>query len=112
MTTTLLQMQVSALQLQEQLEYPESGLRKKVLLKDNHCQYTLMCLAAGTDITEHSTPRNATVQVLAGRGTLTINDQHVSLEPGLFVVMPASAPHALRASENLAFLLIFSAAAS
>ncbi|PZO12109.1 MAG: cupin domain-containing protein [Leptolyngbya foveolarum] len=107
MTTPLLQMQTSALQIHEQLEYPESGLRKKVLFKDDHCQYTLICLAAGADIAEHSTPRNATVQVLAGRGELTISGQHISLEPGVFVVMPANEPHALNASENLAFLLTF-----
>jgi len=106
MTTALLQMQASALQIHEQLDYPASGLRKKILLKDDHCQYVLMCLAAGTDIAEHSTPRNVTVQVLAGQGTLTIQEQPVLLSPGVFVVMPASEPHALHASENLAFLLI------
>lgn len=112
MTTPLLQMQVSDLQLHEQLEYPASGLRNKLLFKDDTCQYTLMCLAAGTDIAEHSAPRNATVHVLAGRGVLTISDQHISLEPGVFVVMPANAPHALHASENTAFLLTLSAPAS
>ncbi|MGB7086139.1 MAG: cupin domain-containing protein [Phormidesmis sp.] len=112
MTTPLLQMQASALKLHEQLVYPASGLRKQVLLKDDNCQYMLMRLAAGTDIAEHSTPRNATVQVVAGRGALTISGQRISLEPGVFVVMPASEPHALHASENLAFLLTFSAPAA
>lgn len=112
MTTTLLKMQTSALQIYEQLEYPAAGLRKKVLLKDNNCQYTLMCLAAGTDIAEHSAPRNATVQVLAGRGALTISGQRISLEPGIFIVIPASATHVLHASENLAFLLTLSAPTS
>ena len=106
MTTPLLQLQASALQMHEQLAYPASGLRKQMLFKDDNCQYMLMCLAAGADVAEHSAPRNATVQVLAGRGALTISGQHISLEPGVFVVMPASEPHALHASENLAFLLI------
>lgn len=112
MTTALLQLQASALQLHEQLAYPESGFRKQLLLEDGNCRYTLVCVAAGTDIAEHSTPRNATVQVLAGRGTLAISDQRIALEPGAFVVMPASEPHALHASEKLAFLLTFSAPAS
>lgn len=107
MTAPLLQMKTSALQIHEQLKYPESGLRKKVLFKDDRCQYTLICLAAGSDIAEHSTPRNATVQVLAGKGTLAISGQHISLQPGVFVVMPANELHALTASENLAFLLTF-----
>lgn len=112
MTTSLLQMKASTLQIHEQLAYPESGIRKQVLLNDANCQYTLMCLAEGTDIAEHSAPRNATVQVLDGRGVLILSGHDISLEPGMFVVVPAKEPHALRASENLAFLLTLSAPAS
>jgi quercetin dioxygenase-like cupin family protein len=108
MTKTVLQMQSSMIQLRDQIEYPEAGILSKVLLKDNCCQYTLFCLAAGTEISEHTATRNATVHVLAGQGQLTLEGQAIALEPGTFVVMPAHAPHALNAVENLAFLLILS----
>ncbi|MGF1602947.1 MAG: cupin domain-containing protein [Thermosynechococcaceae cyanobacterium] len=106
--TTLLQMKSSALQIHDQLEYPESGVLSKVLLQDKNCQYTLFCLAAGTEIAEHTAARNATVHVLEGQGTLTLKGDAIALSPGTFVVMPAHAPHALKASENLAFLLTLS----
>ncbi|MGP1387241.1 MAG: cupin domain-containing protein [Thainema sp.] len=112
MTTTVLAMQPAALQIHDLLEYPQTGILSKVLLQDSHCQYTLFCLAAGTDISEHTASRNATVHVLAGQGTLTLNGQDIHLEPGTFVVMPAHAPHALSATDNLAFLLTFSESAS
>ncbi|WP_313898039.1 cupin domain-containing protein [Nodosilinea sp. LEGE 07298] len=48
------------------------------------------------------------VQVLEGQGTLTLNGEDVELVPGRFVFMPANAPHALKATENLAFLLTLS----
>lgn len=110
MTTTVLSMQPTALQIHDLLEYPQTGILSKVLLQDQQCQYTLFCLAAGTEISEHTATRNATVHVLEGRGTLTLDGQDIALKPGTFVVMPAHAPHALAAADNLAFLLTFSEA--
>ncbi|HEY9736109.1 MAG TPA: cupin domain-containing protein [Trichocoleus sp.] len=98
-------------QLTEKIEYAATGVLSKLLLKTAYCQYTLFCLAAGTDISEHTSTRNAVVQVLEGRGTLTLEGQAIALKPGLFIFMPANAPHALSAEDNLAFLLTLSDAA-
>lgn len=95
-------------QLREQIEYPEAGVISKVLLKDQACQYTLFCLAANTEISEHTSPRNATINVIEGRGLLTLSGQDYVLETGVFVFMPANACHALKSEENLTFLLTFS----
>jgi quercetin dioxygenase-like cupin family protein len=95
-------------QLREQIEYPRAGVLSKVITQDQACQYTLFCLAATTEISEHTSTRNATVNVLAGRGILTLAGEDIILEPGVFVFMPANAPHALKAEENLAFLLTLS----
>lgn len=107
MTTISIQASLT-IKLHDKIEYPEAGVLSKVLLKDNVCQYTLFCLAAGTDISEHTSTRNAVVQVLQGRGVLTLEGKAIDLEPGIFVFMPANAPHALQADENLAFLLTLS----
>lgn len=108
MTNTLLPLQSAWTQLREKIAYPEAGLLSQVLTKDNCCQYTLFCLAAGTNISEHTSTRNATVNVLEGRGVLTLEGKDIPLEPGVFVFMPANAPHALNAEKNLAFLLTLS----
>lgn len=100
--------QVLITQLREQIEYPRAGVLSKVITQDKACQYTLFCLAATTDISEHTSTRNATVNVLEGRGVLTLLGEDITLEPGVFVFMPAHAPHALKAEENLAFLLTLS----
>lgn len=94
--------------LHDKIRYAEEGIFSQVLIKDSVCQYTLFCLAAGTDISEHTSSRNATVQVLEGKGILTLNGEDITLEPGVFVFMEANAPHALKAEENLAFLLTLS----
>lgn len=96
------------IQLRNKIEYAETGVLSKVLLKVHHCQYTLFCLAAQTDIAEHTSTRNAVISVIEGQGTLTLEGQDITLESGVFVFMPANAPHALKAETNLAFLLTLS----
>jgi nitric oxide dioxygenase len=94
--------------LEDLIEYPNQGILSKVLLKDNNSQYTLFCLAKGTEIEEHTSTHNAVVTVIEGQGSLTLEDREIALNPGVFVFMPANAPHALQAEENLAFVLTLS----
>lgn len=108
MTATLPTTESLVTHLKDKIEYAETGVLSKVLLKLPHCHYTLFCLAAGTDIAEHTSTRNAVVQVVEGYGTLTLEGQDIALEPGVWVFMPANAPHALKAPENLSFILTLS----
>ncbi len=108
MATPIITNQSLVLQLQEQIEYPHAGVLSKVMIKDQACQYTLFCLAANTEISEHTSTRNATINVLEGRGLLTLSGKDIHLNPGVFVFMPANAPHYLKAEENLAFILTLS----
>lgn len=96
------------LNLKDKINYSESGIFSSVLWKNEICQYTLFCLAKGTDISEHTSSQNATVQVLEGEGIFTLNGEDIRLEPGIFIIMAANTPHALKAESNLAFLLTLS----
>ncbi len=97
-----------AAHLQDLIEYPTSGIFSKVLLKDNNSQYSLFCLAAGREIQEHTSTRNAVITVVEGTGNLNLEGKDIALAPGVFVFMPANAPHAVQAAENLAFTLTLS----
>ncbi|MEM1170693.1 MAG: cupin domain-containing protein [Cyanobacteria bacterium P01_H01_bin.35] len=94
--------------LQDLIEYPTSGILSKVLVKDNNSQYSLFCLAAGTEIGEHTSTRNALVTVVEGTGNLNLEGKDIALAPGVIVFMAANAPHAVTAKENLAFTLALS----
>ena len=94
--------------LQDLIEYPTSGMNNKVLLTDNNSQYNLLCLAAGTDIKEHTSTRNAVITVIEGTGNLNLEGKDLDLVPGVFIFVPANAPHAVQAKENLAFTLALS----
>lgn len=91
-------------QLKEFADYTKPGVTRKNLVKDEQTQFSLICIAAGFEIPEHSASRHVSVTVIEGKGTLTLEGREITLEAGVFVYMPANTPHALKALENLAFL--------
>lgn len=91
-------------QLQAQADYTKPGITRKSLVKDEQMQFSLVCLTAGTEMPEHTASQNVSITVIEGRGVLTLEGREITLQPGVFVYMPAKTPHALLALENLAFL--------
>lgn len=94
--------------LYEMMEFPSEGVFSKVVARGEMSNHTLMCLAKGTDITTHASSREATVTVLKGKGVFVLNGKRIRMEPGVCIFMTKGAPHALRADEDLAFLLSLS----
>jgi quercetin dioxygenase-like cupin family protein len=94
--------------LEKMMEFPREGVFSKVLVKTPTSNHTLMCLAKGSDISEHTSTREAAVTVLKGKGTFWLGRKKIPMKQGTFIFMPKNAPHALSASENLAFILSLS----
>jgi len=91
--------------LTDMMEFPKEGVFSKVLVKGDASNHTLMCLAKGTDISEHTSTREGVVTVLKGKGTFVLRGKKIKMAPGVFIFMPKNAPHSLCASEDLAILL-------
>mgnify|MGYP000042657792 CR=1 FL=1 len=108
MTVTIDSVTTTAIHWADVIEYPQTGVKRKVLLEDGNCRYTLMSLAVGMNIAEHTANRNATVNVIEGQGVLTIEGKEIVLESGVFAFIPANAHHAIKAMTNIAFLLTLS----
>lgn len=108
MTATIMSLKTTEIRWADIIDYPQTGAKNKILLEDGNCRYTLMLLAMGMQMAEHTNPRNATVNVIEGQGVLTLENQEIVLESGVFAFIPANARHALKAVTNLAFLLTLS----
>jgi nitric oxide dioxygenase len=91
--------------LEAMMEFPKEGIFSKVLVKSETSNYTLMCLAKGSDISEHTSTRQAAVTVLKGEGIFNLAGKKIAMKPGVFIFMPENAPHSLSASKDLAILL-------
>ncbi len=88
------------------MKFPKEGIFSTVLAKSDRYNYTLMCLAKGTEIDTHTSTKAGVVQVLRGKGTFTLFRERIQMKPGVFIHMPRNSPHSLRADENLAILLL------
>ena len=84
----------------------EQGIASRILAKTPAANLTLFAFDAGQGLTEHTSPFEALVMVLAGALVLTIGGQPVRGTPGTIVRMPANMPHAVDAPEPARMLLI------
>ena len=94
--------------LNELMQFPKEGIFSTVLAKSNSYNFTLMCLAKGTNIDTHTSSKNGCVQVLKGKGTFKLFDKDIEMKEGIFIFMPKNAPHYLKAEEDTAILLCLS----
>ncbi|MBT4135781.1 cupin domain-containing protein [archaeon] len=92
-------------QINELIEYPEHGVLSKVISKNDKLNITLFCMAAGTDISEHTSTKQGFVYVVEGKGTFNLQGEDIEMIPGVFIYMNENAVHSLKAEENTTFIL-------
>ena len=91
--------------LAAEVEIPVEGTLSRVLYKDDAVRVVVFAFDAGQELTEHATPLPAIIQVVSGRLALDLGGQHVDAAPGVWVHMPPSLPHGVRALEPSVMLL-------
>ena len=85
--------------LREELAYVPGAIVSRTIAKAKGGSITLFAFDAGQELSEHTAPFDAFVQVLDGAVELTIGGQKVPARAGETVRMPAGIPHAVRAVE-------------
>jgi quercetin dioxygenase-like cupin family protein len=88
------------------VDYQEGGIVSRTLYKETPGTLTLFAFDAGQQLSEHTAPFDAFVQVLDGAVELTIGGEKVPANAGELVLMPAGVPHAVTARERFKMLLI------
>lgn len=87
------------------IEYAGDSIVSKTILDKPVGTITLFAFDAGQQLSEHTAPYDAVVQVIDGRGRLTIGGQAVTVEAGQVVIMPGNVPHSVAAEERFKMLL-------
>jgi quercetin dioxygenase-like cupin family protein len=95
-----------ALELQSLITPTEQGIASRILAKRSGGNITLFAFDAGQGLTEHTSPFDALVIVLAGVFTLTVDGTSLDARTGHIVRLPASVPHAVEAREASRMLLV------
>lgn len=87
------------------VDYAEGAIVSRTIAKSKAGTLTVFAFSEGEELSEHSAPFDAYVQVLDGRVELTIGGEKISAEKGQTVLMPRDIPHAVLARERFKMLL-------
>jgi len=88
------------------VEYAPDSIVSKTILDKPAGTITLFAFDAGQQLSEHTSPYDAVVQVVDGRAQLTIGGEGVAVSAGQLVIMPGNVPHSVAAEERFKMALI------
>lgn len=88
------------------VDYADDSIVSKTLLDKPAGTLTLFAFAAGQKLSEHTSPYDATIQILDGTAKVTIDGEPREVGTGELIIMPAQVPHAVTAEGKFKMLLI------
>jgi quercetin dioxygenase-like cupin family protein len=93
------------LSLAAETQFAPNGIVSRTLWRTPHGRMVLFGFDAGQELTEHTSPHHATVQILSGACEWKLGEQIRTLRAGEMVYMPPQLPHAVKALERFSMLL-------
>ncbi len=91
--------------LKEMVEYKEKSTVSKIITRNDKGNLTLFAFDSGQNLSEHSAPFDAIVQILEGTGHIIIDKKEYVVNEGQIIIMPANVPHAVEAHDRFKMLL-------
>ncbi|TAK33576.1 MAG: cupin domain-containing protein [Chloroflexota bacterium] len=91
--------------LTEMVSYQSGSIVSRTIIDKKTGTVTLFAFGEGQGLSEHTAPFDALVCVLEGEAEVTISGVASQLLAGEMIVMPAGAPHALRATTAFKMML-------
>ncbi len=91
--------------LTEMVEYQEGSVVSRTLVKRKAGTVTLFAFDAGQELSEHTAPFDALVQVIDGEAEITVSGAAARVRAGEMVILPANEPHAVSAPSRFKMIL-------
>ena len=95
-----------AVRLESLVEYGDGAVVSRTLAKGTAGTLTVFAFDEGQELSEHSAPFDAYVNVLDGEAVFIIGGEQVRAIRGETVLMPADIPHAVQAPQRFKMLLV------
>ena len=89
----------------ELVAYQDGSVVSRIIVKRETGNVTLFAFDQGQELSEHTTPYDALVQVVEGDAEIRIAGKPYRLRAGEMIIMPAQQPHAVRATSRFKMLL-------
>ncbi len=93
------------LSLRERIVYAKDSVVSQQIIKNKAGNITLFAFDEGQQLSEHSAPFDAALQVLDGEALIHIAQKPYELKAGEMIILPANIPHAVFATTAFKMLL-------
>lgn len=100
------------LRLQDSVAYQDGSIVSRKIVSSAGGNITAFAFDAGEELSEHTTPHTALIQIVDGRAEIRIEDRTYGVGAGESIVLPPGRPHAVRAVERFKMLLTMLKAAT
>jgi quercetin dioxygenase-like cupin family protein len=98
-------LKAKALKTVDLVNYQDGSVVSRVILKQKTGNVSLFAFDTGQELSEHTAPFDALVNVLEGEVEVTISGAPIRVTAGEMVIMPANQPHALKAISRFKMML-------
>lgn len=89
----------------DEIVYADGSVVSKQLTYNASGNITLFAFDAGQQLSEHTAPFDAVVQIVDGEAEIRLDGTPRTVRAGQMLIMPANAPHALYAHSRFKMLL-------
>ncbi len=87
------------------IDYAADAIVSKTILDKPAGTITLFAFDKGQRLSEHQAPYDAVIEVVDGKGVITIAGAENEVGAGEIIIMPGNVPHAVSAVEKFKMLL-------
>lgn len=93
------------LKFNELVDYAHEGIVSKRVIHKDAGNISLFAFDKGQELSEHTAPFAALVQVIEGEATIIIDGEEHNIPEGSSIIMPADIPHAVKARDRFKMML-------
>jgi quercetin dioxygenase-like cupin family protein len=90
----------------ELVKYQTGAIVSRTLIKKPSGTVTLFAFDEGQELSEHTAPFDALVEVVDGETEITISGKAKRLSAGQMIIMPANKPHSVKAVKQFKMMLV------
>ncbi len=91
--------------LKTRIEYSPGSIVSQQITKNGAGNITLFAFDEGQQLSEHTAPFDAVIQIVEGKAEIHLGGQGYHLNEGEMLIMPANVPHAVFATTRFKMLL-------
>jgi quercetin dioxygenase-like cupin family protein len=84
---------------------PDRNIQGSKVHADSHVKILILPFCAGQSLPDCQSPHAGTLQVLKGRGEVTLGGETRAVEEGALIVLPPNLTHGIKAETEMAVLL-------